>query len=373
LSFDIEGDGAMAKIKRRSFFKSSGRLAAGLAAAVHVGGSSAAETGRRIKVGQIGTAHAHAGGKMATMRKLTDDFEVVGVVETDAAARKRMESHAIYRDLTWMTEDQLLATPGLRLVAVETAVSDLVSTAARCVAAGLHLHLDKPAGDSLPAFKKVLEAADRQDLCVQMGYMFRNNPAFQLCFRAVREGWLGTVFELHGVISKYISDDRRDLLMRQPGGTMFELGCHLIDAMVAALGKPDGVTPFIRRTRPERDQLADNMLAVFEYPKATCTIRTAVVEVDGTRRRQFVVCGDQGTVDIRPLEPPKMLLARDRSRGDYRRGYQEVELPAMPGRYDDQLAELARIVRGEIQSPYPSSHDLAVHEMVLRASGMSVD
>jgi predicted dehydrogenase len=363
----------MAKVERRNFIKTTGRLAAGLAAAVHVGASRAAESGRRIKVGQIGTAHAHAGGKMAAMRKLIDDFEVVGVVEPDADSRKRMESHPIYRDLTWMTEGQLLATPGLRMVAVETAVSELVATAARCVAAGMHLHLDKPAGDSLPAFKKVLEAADRQDLCIQMGYMFRNNPGFQLCFRAVHEGWLGTVFELHGVISKYISDSRRDLLARQPGGTMFELGCHLIDAMVAALGKPESVTPFTRRTRPERDQLRDNMLAVFEYPKATCTIRTAVVEVDGGRRRQFVVCGDQGTVDIRPLEPPKLLLALDPPREGYRRGYQEVELPPMPGRYDDQMAELARIIRGEIQSPYPSSHDLAVHEMVLRASGMSAD
>jgi predicted dehydrogenase len=363
----------MAKIERRTFIKNTGRLAAGMAAAVHVGASTATESGRRIKVGQIGTAHAHAGGKMSTMRKLTDDFEVVGVVEPDADTRKRMENHPIYRDLTWMTEDQLLATSGLRMVAVETDVPHLIPTAARCVAAGMHLHLDKPAGDSLPEFKKVLEAADRQDLCIQMGYMFRNNPGFQLCFRAVREGWLGTVFELHGVISKYIHDSRRDLLARQPGGTMFELGCHLIDAMVAALGEPERVTPFIRRTRPERDRLADNMLAVFEYPKATCTIRTAVVEVDGGRRRQFVVCGDQGTVDIRPLEPPKLLLALNQPREGYRRGYQEVKLPPMPGRYDEQLAELARIIRGEIESPYPSSHDLAVQEMVLQASSMSID
>jgi len=158
----------MAKIERREFLKSTGRLTAGLAAAVHVGVSRAAESGRRIKVGQIGTAHAHAGGKMAAMRKLTDEFEVVGVVEPDANRRKQMENSRTYRDLTWMTEEQLLATSGLRMVAVETAVPQLVPTAARCIAAGMHIHLDKPAGDSLPAFKAVLEAADRQDLCVQM-------------------------------------------------------------------------------------------------------------------------------------------------------------------------------------------------------------
>ncbi len=80
----------------------------------------------------------------------------------------------------------------------------------------------------------------------------------------------------------------------------------------------------------------------------------------------------QGTVDIRPLEPPKLLLALESPQGTYQRGYQEVTLPKMAGRYDDQLTELARVIRGEIESPYSSTHDLAVHETILRASGMPV-
>ncbi len=128
----------------------------------------------------------------------------------------------------------------------------------------MHIHLDKPAGESLSAFKRVMDGASRRGLTVQMGYMFRNNPAFQFAFRAVREGWLGQVFEVHAVISKMISAERRLPLARYPGGTMFELGCHLIDAVVAMLGKPDRVSPFARRTLPEQDDLVDNMLAVFE-------------------------------------------------------------------------------------------------------------
>jgi predicted dehydrogenase len=370
----------MAKIRRRQFIETAGPAALGLAASVGWHGrlASAAETPgheakRRVKVGQIGTAHAHASGKMSTLRKLRDDYEVVGVVEPDAERRQRAESHTAYRGLTWMTEEQLLGTDGLEAVAVETAVKDLVPTAARCVAAGMHLHLDKPAGQSLGAFKAVLDEAARRKLTVQMGYMFRNNPAFQFCFRAVREGWLGQVFELHGVMSKMVGESARQRLAEFPGGTMFELGCHLIDAMVAALGKPERATPYVRRTRPDQDDLSDNMLAVFEYPKATATIRSAVVEVEGFRRRQFVVCGDRGTVDIRPLEPPRLLLALAEPRDGFERGYQEVELPAMPGRYDEQLAELARIIRGEIESPYPPSNDLAVHEAILLASGLPLD
>jgi predicted dehydrogenase len=272
-----------------------------------------------------------------------------------------------------MTEEQLLNTKGLQAVAVETAMYDLVPTAMRCIKAGMHIHLDKPPGESLSAFKELVAEATRRGLNVQLGYMFRNNPAFQFCFKAVREGWLGDVFEVHGVISKTISARSRKKLSQYAGGTMYNLGCHLIDALITVLGKPKKVTAYVRRTRPRQDDLADNQLAVFEYAQATATIRSAVMEVEGGKRRQFVVCGDQGTVDIRPLEPPQLKLALSGPRGEYKKGYQEVKLPAMPGRYDDQLIEFARLIRGEIKSDYTPAHDLSVHEAVLRASGLALD
>ena len=143
-----------------------------------------------------------------------------------------------------MTEEQLLNTKGLAVVAVETDVRDLVPTAARCIAAGMHLHLDKPGGESLAPFKKLLDEAGRRSLTVQMGYMYRNNPAIQFCLRAVREGWLGQVFEVHGVMSKQQPLAYRQWLAQFRGGTMYIFGCHLIDVVVSMLGKPDRVTPY---------------------------------------------------------------------------------------------------------------------------------
>ena len=350
--------------------QNAGRLAgAGLIAPSLLSSSEAqgSRTPEPIKVGQIGTTHAHAAGKMATLRKLSADYEVVGIAEPDPDRQKKAKNHSAYRGLKWISEEQLLNTPGLEAVAVETDIPDLVPTAMRCVSTGMHIHLDKPAGSLLSAFRKLLDEATRRKLTVQMGYMFRHNPAFRFCFQAAQRGWLGDVFEVHGVISKTIGAEQRRRLAKFPG-SMFELGCHLIDAMVKVLGRPDKVTGFSRHTRSEQDDLADNQLAVFEYAKCTATIRSALVEVDGQKRRQFVVCGDRGTVDIRPLEPPKLLLALDRPVEEYEKGYQQVSLPKMPGRYDDQLIELARIIRGEKESQYPPEHDLAVQEAVLKAS-----
>ncbi|MDY0168516.1 MAG: Gfo/Idh/MocA family oxidoreductase [Thermoguttaceae bacterium] len=362
----------MSKTERREFLRAS--ATSGLAVAttswLATRPARAARPDKRVKVGQIGVGHAHAGGKMATLRKLADEFEVVGVAEPSESLREQWRDHPVYRGVPWMSIDQLLGTKGLQAVAVETEVRDLLPTAARCIAADMHIHLDKPAGESLPRFREVLDEATRRRLAVQMGYMYRNNPAFQFCFQAVRDGWLGRITEVHGVMSKMSPPEERKPMLPYAGGVLFELGCHLIDPLLAVMGKPDRISPFARQSRPELDVLADTQLAVLEYPHAIATIRATVVEAEGGRRRQFVVAGDEGTVSILPLEPPRLTLALTTPRGEFGRGYHEVTLPPMPGRYDEQLRELASIVRGEMANPYPPEHDLAAQEAILLASGL---
>ena len=345
-------------------------LAAAAALPLLYASTARAQNKPKIKAGQIGTKHAHASGKIAAMRKLSDDYEVVGVVEPDEAQRKRVENSGPYKDVPFMTQEELLNIKGLQVVTVETEVRDLVPTAARCIDAGVHIHLDKPAGESLLAFRKLLDAATKKKLTVQMGYMLRYNPAFQLCYTAARKGWLGELFEGHAVMSKTVGAGERKKLAEYPGGTMFELGCHIIDSMVYVMGKPLKVTPYTRKTKPQQDDLADNQPAVLEYEKATATVRSALIEYMGGNRRQFVICGTEGTIDIRPLEPPKLLVAFAKPHEDFKTGYQEIALPKTGGRYDGEFIDLAKIVRGEKQVDFSPEHDLAVHETVLRASGV---
>ena len=361
---------------RRDFLRASttAGLAAGAWAALK---TTHAQTGAgakppKTRIGQIGTAHAHAAGKMDTLRH-SDDFELVGVVEPDPQRRAAAEKTQTYAGLPWVNEGHLLNTPDLQAVAVETDVKDLVPTAARCIAAGKHVHLDKPAGESLAAFKRLLDDATRRKLTVQMGYMLRYNPAFQLCFQLVRDGSLGDVFSIDATMSKVIGAAERKPLLPYRGGGMFELGGHIIDPVINILGRPTKVTACNRHCSPLDDGLADNQLAVLEYPKATVTVRVALVEIDGGARRQFVVCGTKGTFDIRPIEPPQARLALDAPRAGYKKGYQDVTFTRGGGRYDGDFADLAKVIRGEKAFGFSTGHDLAVEETLLLASGMPLD
>ncbi len=324
-----------------------------------------------VRIGQIGTRHAHAAGKMATLRKFPELFEVVGVAEDDARRRDRLQNTDPWKGLTWMSSEELLAVPGLQAVMVETDIDELLSTAERCIDRGLHIHLDKPAGTSLEDFQRVCRKADERGRCIQMGYMFRSNPAFRFVFDAVRRGWLGDIFHVHGEMSKKVGRTQRQKLARYAGGSMFELGCHLIDAVVAVLGRPQNVQGHLRGTQPESDDLMDTCLAVLEYPRAIATVRSSVCEVDGWRRRQFVVCGTRGTVVIQPLEPFRVQLTLETDAGGYRRGTHAISLPPSTGRYDGDLQHFAHVICGQGAAEYDTAHDLAVQEAVLQASGMS--
>ncbi len=327
----------------------------------------------KIKVGQIGTKHAHASGKIGTARKFSDLYDVVGVVEPDDARWNSVKNSAAYKDVPRMTEEQLLNVAGLQFVCVETEVEDLIQAAKACVAAGKHIHLDKPAGVNYSGFEKLVQMAQENDVLIQMGYMFRYNPGFQFIFKSIREGLLGDVFEVDGVISKKIGDQTRKQLARYAGGTMFELGCHLIDSLHVAMGTPQRITAFPRTTYPDKDALVDNMLAVFDYPKATATIRSAMLEVDGFRRRQFVVVGSEGTIVLRPLEKPVLELTLESAKENHTKGSQLVELPLSGGRYDGDFLEMAAVLNGAKEFPFSYQHDLDVQKSVLLGSGLKLN
>tara|TARA_R100001132_G_scaffold27047_1_gene30577 strand:- start:12741 stop:13724 length:984 start_codon:yes stop_codon:yes gene_type:complete len=325
---------------------------------------------KKIKVGQIGVGHPHAGGKMQAFRK-SEDYEVVGVVEPDTQLRKYAESTGIYQGLPFLTQEQLLNIDGLQAVAVETLVPDLLPTAETCIAAGKHIHLDKPAGLSLPHFKRILDQAAQKHLLLQMGYMYRYNPGVVLLRDLLHKGWLGEPFEVHTVISKKMDAASRKKLEPQPGGMMFELACHVIDLVVQILGRPDQVTAFAQHASDIDDTLQDNMLAVFSYPRALATVKSSCNEVQGFDRRHIVVCGSEGTFHLQPFGRPSASLTLSQAKGKYRKGQQEISFPGYT-RYTDDVADMAKIIRREKDIDFSYQHDYDVQETVLKSASLPV-
>lgn len=337
------------------------------AATAMVAASSRAAESSPLLIGQIGSTHSHAAGKMEAIRSLPDLWKMVGVSEPNAALHPSLASSKTYGGLTVLSEEQLLGTAGLKAVVVETRVDTACATALRCIQGGKHVHLDKPGALNHAEFKEMRLEAEKRGLTVQMGYMLRYNPVFELLFQAVTEGWLGEITEIDAAMGKMADEKTRKELAGLPGGGMFELACHVMDIVVKLLGKPSQVHSY---STPQKDDgVKDNQMAVLEYPKATAVIRCNHADPFGGPRRRFNVTGTEGTLEIVPLESGKVNLSLKQAHGPYKKGQQSFQLQVPKGRYDLEFVDLAKVVRGERKLAWDATHDIALHETVLRASG----
>ncbi|MBN2452215.1 MAG: Gfo/Idh/MocA family oxidoreductase [Lentisphaeria bacterium] len=332
---------------------------------------------QRVKIGQIGICHEHASGKILSLRRMPDVFEIVGVVDDRAsgAAKFAGADPKPYAGLRFLEEEELFRVPGLRAVTVETPNADLVPTALRCMERNLAMHMDKPGGEDLRLFGRLRRGCEERQLPFQMGYMFRNNPAIRFSQRVIRQGWLGDLFEIQASMShNYGGEAYQEYLGRFRGGIMFNLGCHLIDFIVPMLGRPERIVPFLKSAPGSPEAIRNHCLAIMEYAHATVTLRACSLEVEGLPNRRLKICGTKGTIELCPLErfdgkPLRMRLSLLEGNAEYAAGTHTVDFGIQRDRYGDQLLELARTINGEMENPYGYEHDYLVQEILLACAG----
>ena len=352
-------------IDRRGFLVSSALLASGVAA-IKTGKIAAAS---KVRCGVLGLGHAHALDVVEVL-KASEDFELAGVCEPDPVVRADVEKSTALSGVTWLEQDELLRDDTVKMVAVESVVEKLLDYAHAAADARKHVHLDKPAGTSLSAFKALLDKLEQRDLLLQMGYMYRYNAGFDFARRAVREGLLGDVYRINGCIDTDYTPEKRKRLAGRPGGMMFELGCHLLDMAMLMLGAPKKVTPFLRHDLKQDDNLFDNTCAVFDYDTAMVVIESSAMRPNAFPTRRFEVCGTNGCVTVEPHEPPTVRLNLRKARGEFKGCLQGITVEDQP-RHVRDFQDLARCIRGEARFVYSKKHDLDVQRALLRASGVN--
>jgi len=340
-------------------------FAVGLAA--FAGAAFAAPTGERIRVAMIGTGHGHAASKIKALRVLPE-YDFVGICRPD---KDEPSDGELFRGVRWMSLEEVLADKTIELVAVESLPGRNLAYAQKCVQAGKFVHLDKPPGADLPALTAMLAEAATRKRTVQMGYQWRYHPGMQAAIEAAKKGWLGPMHRVRLSIDKSIGAEERRELARFRGGVLFSEGCHLVDRAVTLLGKPLKTTGFLRHESPLQDGLADNTLAVFEYPRTLVEISVASFQPNGGKYRRLEIVGSNGLALVQPYAPLRLMIDLKEPAGPYRAGEQQIQLTEPPGpTYAPDFQEMARIIRQGAKPSYSPQHDLITHEALLRACGM---
>jgi predicted dehydrogenase len=152
---------------------------------------------------------------------------------------------------------------------------------------------------------------------------------------------------------------------------MFELACHLVDAVVFLLGAPVKVHALGRSTGLAAAGWPDNQMAVLEYPRALVTLRCNHGDPFGGPHRRFQVVGTRGAMEIQPLESGRGTLRLAAANGEFRKGENPLALDVPPGRYDGEFRDLAEVLRGRKPLAWSAQHDIAVHATALRCAGLT--
>ena len=320
----------------------------------------------KIKLGQIGIGHNHGEGKMQAARKFPELFEIVGYAEENEQWIEKRGANKVYEGLPRLSVEEIIEKSDAILI--ESDVWDLTKYAKICVDAGKHIHMDKPASGTLQDYKYVLDTARGKKLVVQMGYMYRYNPAVLKTFEHIKNGNLGNIYSINAEMSTFHSVEYRKWLTNFGGGIMYILGSHLVDLIVYMLGEPKKITSFLKHTELDGIDVEDNNLAVLEYDKALARIFVSSVEVNGFGRRQLVVSGSKGTINICPLERPMTMTYSDLEIADSayqdRKVFVDINNSTENGRYDEMMKDFYAYIKGTKQNPFTYEHDYLVQKVL---------
>ena len=160
---------------------------------------------------------------------------------------------------------------------------------------------------------------------------------------------------------------------------LYFLGCHLIDLVYSICGSPEEVIPFGTSTGTDGVDAEDFGMAVFKYKNGVSFVKSTAVEIGGFERRQLVVCGTKGTVELKPLEwhsdehsrtffSPQTTGVREafdenwHAKGEY-------HVTQAYGRYDAMFRAFADYVNGKKQNPFSYKYERELHKLILRACG----
>ena len=336
---------------------------------------------KKIKIGQIGIGHNHGEAKMKAVRKFPEMFELVGYAEENERWIEKRGELDGYEGLPRMSVEEVIAKSDAILV--ESDVWNLTKYAQMCIDAGKHIHMDKPASGTLEEYKYLLDTAKEKNLVVQLGYMYRYNPAVLKCFEHVKNGDLGEIYSINAEMSTFHKPEYKKWLTNFGGGIMYILGSHLVDLIVYLLGEPKKISSFLKHTELDGIDFEDNNLAVLEYDKALARIFVSSVEVNGYGRRQLVVAGSKGTVNICPLECPIKMTYSDTQMVDrpWENVCLEVPIENVSGdcRYDDMMQDFYAYIMGTKQNPFTYEHDYLVQKVLseivggVRFNGKNID
>lgn len=326
---------------------------------------------RKIKIAQIGmNAYSHSSQIFKSITKQSDVFDVVGYVLPEGEKERLSGKMKVLEGYPELTLDEVLNSPEIEAVTIETDEIYLTKYALLAAQAGKHVHMEKPGGTKLSDFEKLINAMRQSGKVFHTGYMYRYNPYIIELLQRIQNGELGEILSVEAQMSIYQPKEHRQFFAAFPGGMTFHLGCHLIDLVLQIQGQPKKIYPFNRCSGLDGVTGQDVTMTVFDYGNAVSFVKTSACELGGYARRQLVVSGTKETVELKPLEMRADVGTLYTGKTQYTgEKWYDTGVSARSAdydRYDAMMRAFAQYVAGEKQNPYTLDYELELYQTILK-------
>ena len=335
---------------------------------------------RKLRVLFYGVTHEHAFGKYMSLSRLPDDFEIVAVADDRArAGAVFLDEKLVPESLPLISEDEARSRSDFDVVFVESANANLMEIAGYWAGHGFPMHCDKPCGETLEPFGRIVATCREGNIPFQIGYMYRGNPAVRFVWDFVRGGGLGHVAFIEADMNHdYGRAGYPEYISSFKGGILYNLGCHLVDLAVPMThGALRDVRTFRGDAPGDPAGCGTRGAAMLRFDGTDVLLRVSSHMPGGILSRRLRVDGDNGTIDLCPIErfdgeELKLTMSLKEGRGGFPEGRREIDFGVQKDRYAPQLLEFAARVRGEVPNdPAEYERDLLVHELTLKACGLA--
>lgn len=191
--------------------------------------------------------------------------------------------------------EELISDPAIDLVVLCTPHHLHVEQAALAMKNGKHVVIEKPVAMSSAEIEQLIKTSEETGKTIFPYHNRRWDGDFLTLKHLVREGYLGEVLDFESHFDRYqpkVSRAEWRYIQEDGGGTLYDLGPHLIDQAICLFGAPEAVWCLLHFQR-DGSKVNDSFDLKLIYPKLTASLRASVfVREPGPR---FQVNGTLGT------------------------------------------------------------------------------
>ncbi len=210
---------------------------------------------RELGIGLIGTGFmgkAHAFAYRAALAAFPDipvpRLEMIADVDEASAAKAARQYGFARSSANWR---DLVTDPRIDVVSITTPNIFHKEMALAAIAAGKHVHCEKPLSPALADSLQMVEAAEKVGVVTQVGFNYIKNPLLKLARDMVAAGELGEITGFRGIHAEdYMHDPESPYSWRiDPAGgpgVIADLGSHIIGMARFLLGPIAEVSADVR-------------------------------------------------------------------------------------------------------------------------------